>query len=176
MHAWCFKSILFSGPVMSYFLAFVASIDLSQTECLCVGSAAVAQPPINLTAISAAANAALGTSLSPPFDYSSGDFEVLLSAFLFEDVGVTAYNGAVPYLLGSPSLLSAAVSIGLVEGYHSGAVRYPLLVLRVAPRIVSQSHAHCVFSSWTVCKHVHPLFNGQIPRSSCRSVWHCMAW
>ncbi len=102
-----------------------------QTACV-AGSAAVAQPLINLTAVSAAANAASGTSLSPPFDYSSGDFEVLLSAFLFEDVGVTAYNGAVPYLLGSPSLLSAAVSIGLVEGYHSGAVSSPLPYLLVS--------------------------------------------
>lgn len=149
MHALYFKSILFPESVMSQFLAFVASVAsiavcVLQPKCLCVGSAAVAQPLINLTAVSAAANAALGTSLSPPFDYSSGDFEVLLSAFVFEDVGVTAYNGAVPYLLGSPALLSAAVSIGLVEGYHSGAVRSPLPVLLVVPCIVSQSHAHSV--------------------------------
>ena len=85
------------------------------------GSAAVSQPQINLTAVSAAANAAFGSTLSPPFEYYSNDITGLLSSYIFEDVGVTAYNGAAP-LITDKSLLSAAVGIGLIEGYHSGIV------------------------------------------------------
>ena len=85
------------------------------------GSAAVAQPQINLTAVSAAANAAFGATLSPPFEYYSNDITGLLSSYIFEDVGVTAYNGAAP-LISDKTLLGAAVGIGLIEGYHSGIV------------------------------------------------------
>ena len=85
------------------------------------GSSAVAQPQINLTAVSAAANAAFGTTLSPTFNYYSNDITGLLSSFIFEDVGVTAYNGAAP-LISDKTLLGAAVGIGLIEGYHAGIV------------------------------------------------------
>ena len=85
------------------------------------GDSAVAQPQINLTAVSAAANAAFGTTLDPTFNYFSNDITGLLSSFIFEDVGVTAYNGAAP-LITNKTLLSAAVGIGLIEGYHAGIV------------------------------------------------------
>ncbi len=101
------------------------------------GSAAVAQPQIDLSAFTAAANAAFGETLSPPFTYQANDITGLLSAFTFEDVGVTAYNGAAP-LLTSKSLLAAAVSIGLVEGYHAGIVS---ICMCCAPCPFSQSHS-----------------------------------
>ena len=85
------------------------------------GASAVAQPQINLTAVSAAANAAYDMTLSPMFNYYSNDVTGLLSAFIFEDVGVTAYNGAAP-LISDKTLLAAAVGIGLIEGYHAGIV------------------------------------------------------
>ena len=85
------------------------------------GTSAVAQPQINLTAVSAAANAAYGSTLSPTFNYYSNDVTGLLSAYIFEDVGVTAYNGAAP-LISDKTLLAAAVGIGLIEGYHAGIV------------------------------------------------------
>ena len=85
------------------------------------GSAAVAQPQIDLSAFTAAANAATGMTLDPPFTYYANDINGLLSAYTFEDVGVTAYNGVAP-LITSKALLAAAVGIGLIEGYHSGIV------------------------------------------------------
>ena len=85
------------------------------------GPAAVAQPQINLTAVTAAANAVFGITLSPTFNYYSNDVTGLLSSFLFEDVGVTAYHGAAP-LIASKSLLSPAIGIGLIEAYHAGVV------------------------------------------------------
>lgn len=89
--------------------------------CGATGSAAVAAPQIDLSALGAAANAAANTTLMPTFDYGANDITGLLSAFVFEDVGVTAYNGAAP-LITDKTLLASAVSIGLVEGYHAGIV------------------------------------------------------
>lgn len=81
----------------------------------------MAQPQIDLSALSAAANAAANTTLSPPFDYSTNDITGVLSAFVFEDVGVTAYYGAAP-LITNPTLLTDAIGIGLIEAYHAGIV------------------------------------------------------
>lgn len=92
------------------------------------GSAAVAQPQIDLAAITAAANAAFGETLSPAFTYQANDITGLLSSFIFEDVGVTAYNGAAP-LISSKTLLAPAVGIGLVEAYHAGIVSTVKLAL-----------------------------------------------
>lgn len=90
-----------------------------------LGAAAVAQPQIDLSAITAAANAAFGETLTPTFTYYANDITGLLSSFLFEDVGVTAYNGAAP-LITSKALLAPAVGIGLIEAYHAGIIRKTL--------------------------------------------------
>ena len=67
--------------VLSYALALSCLLNV------CIGSAAIAQPAINLTAFSAAANAAFGTTLSPVFSYATANLTFLDSAFLLEDVG-----------------------------------------------------------------------------------------
>ena len=67
--------------VLMYALALTCLLNV------CAGSAAIAQPAINLTAFSAAANAAFGTTLSPVFSYATANLTFLDSAFLLEDVG-----------------------------------------------------------------------------------------
>jgi hypothetical protein len=92
-----------------------------------LGSAAVAQPAINLgtswVTLAAAANATT-PSISIPAMFSpyASDATFLIGAYVFEDVGVTAYHGAAP-LLTSSTNLSAAAGILSVEAYHAGLIR-----------------------------------------------------
>lgn len=69
-----------------------------------LGSAAVKCPLVDIgPAFAAAANAAANATLSPPFTPYANDLFFLHGAFIFEDVGVTAYKGGVPILQGGPT-------------------------------------------------------------------------
>ena len=74
-----------------------------------LGNASVQCPLVNIgTAFAAAANAALNTTLSPPFTPYTNDLFFLHGAFIFEDVGVTAYKGALTSFMNSNYMLAAA--------------------------------------------------------------------
>ncbi len=125
------RAVDFTGdPVIGQYAREIALDEIAHVNFLrtALGGSAAAQPAINISgdiagSFTAAARAAgvIPNNATSTFDPYASPINFLIGAYIFEDVGVTAYKGASPLL--SATYLEAAAGILAAEAYHAGLVR-----------------------------------------------------
>ena len=123
----------FSSPLVKAYAMEIAIQERTHVEFLrsALGTSAVSRPNLNIgTAFTAVAQAAGVVSSSQTFNPYDGDVDFLLGSYIFEDVGVTAYHGALS-LLTNKAYIAPASGIMAIEAYHSGIIRTSLFAQQV---------------------------------------------
>lgn len=122
----------FTTPVVAGYAVETAVEEGKHVTALraALGSLAVSQPSLNLTPALFDALAGLAgiPSSARPFNPYANEVSFLLGAYIFEDVGVSAYHGAAPLIIGKNTILPVAAGILAVEAYHAGLIRTALTV------------------------------------------------
>ena len=131
------EAVPFASPIVQRVAGEIARDELNHVSYLRsqLGTSAVAQPALDLSfsATSAFSMAAQSAGLVPAgtaFNPYANDESFLLAAYLFEDVGVTAYIGGST-LISNKTYLEAAAGILATEAYHASTIRTTLYALGV---------------------------------------------
>ncbi len=116
----------FQTPQLAYYFQRIAADEQVHVSFLrtALGSAAIAQPQIDfVTSFTTLATAAGLISAGQTFNPFASEIDFLIGAYIFEDVGVTAYGGGAAYLQLTGANIAYAASVLAIEGYHAGAIR-----------------------------------------------------
>jgi hypothetical protein len=117
-----------TDPAVIQYVREIASDEVAHVASLrkLLSTSAVSQPAIDLSpAVFTAAATAAGIDLTASggiFDPYANDDNFLTAAYIFEDVGVTAYKGGSP-LLNTPDIIDAAAGLLAAEAFHAGIIR-----------------------------------------------------
>lgn len=119
-------AIPWTTPAQSQLAAELAQTELDHVRYLqgvitANSGTPVPRPAIDLTFFGPLAVAA-GITTPATFNPFADPNSFLVGAFVFEDVGVTAYSGAAPLLI-SNTILNGAAGIQATEAYHAGTIR-----------------------------------------------------
>lgn len=134
------RQVTFTDPVVQGYAREIAGDEIAHVAFLrrTLGASAVARPDINIDGTSAAGafstaarKAGVITGDAAIFDPYASDDNFLLAAFLFEDVGVTAYRGAITSIRAAGTI-EAVAGIHAAEAYHAGLIRTALYVRGVS--------------------------------------------
>ncbi len=121
----------FQTSALAYYFIGTAADENEHVNLLrsVLGTNAVAEPAIDL--VNSFNTIASASTVGATFNPFESEINFLIGAYIFEDVGVTAYAGAASSLQttaqatanSSTSYLPAAAGVLAAEGYHAGAIR-----------------------------------------------------